>query len=408
MGSRRTHLIRFGLVLVVAAALAGVMTAKAEALAFIQDDPCRDTLPLFVCPDGTVGASYSITFKGSGGCGPALPYQYRILNGALPPGLTLSSGGTISGSPTQSGTWRFWVELSDQDPPSKSWCLPAKADREFEIEVLAGISINQQSAKPGTLGQAYSEQLTATLLNQNPPPSGSPLATAAWSVQSGTLPPGITLSATGLLSGTPTAEGDYQFVVRAQLDASRFDTETLTLPVRTQVEISAPAIPKSEVGVAYKHVLTVKGGSGTYTWTLEGSLPDGVTFDTTTATFSGTPREAGAFSYTATATDQQGRVGTFPGRILVAQRIAITRPTPKPAKVGRLWKLKLKSTGGVLPRVWKLKKGPLPKGIKFDRTLGLFSGTPTKAGRYRITVELTDVLKAKSTMTFVIVVSPSA
>ena len=394
----------------VVAALAGVVTTKASALAFIQGDPCNDTKPLFVCPEGTVDKSYSITYKGSGGCGPALPYQYRVVNGALPPGLTLSSSGTISGKPTQAGTWNFWAELSDENPPSAAWCAPKTAEREFQIKVLAGISINNQSAKAGTLGEAYSEQLTATLLNANPPPAGSPLATATWSVLSGTLPAGIALDpSTGLLSGTPTTEGAYQFVVKAALDASRFDTETLVVDVKSAVAISAPAVPQSEVGVAFKLALAATGGTGegTYTWALEGTLPSGVVFDPTTATFSGTPRAAGAFVFEATATDQQGRTATYPGRILVAQRLAITRPQLiKLAKVGKLWKLKLRSTGGVLPKAWKLKKGPLPKGVKFDKTLGLFSGKPVKAGRYRVTVELHDNLKVKSTLTFTIVVLP--
>jgi hypothetical protein len=396
------------LVFVIVAALAGVVTTKASALAFIQGDPCADTKPLFVCPEGTVGASYSITLKAEKGNGP--PYSYLLTNGALPPGLQLSSAGPITGRPTRAGRYSFWVEARDNDDDCLTFTPSKCAQREFSINVLAGVSINNQSVKGGTLGQPYSEQLAATLVTESPAPAGSPLANATWTVQSGALPPGVTLSATGLLSGTPTTEGTYTFVAKAALDPSRFDTETLTIDVRSAVAItSTPAqVPKSEIGVAFKLALAASGGTGTYTWALEGTLPSGVVFNPTTATFSGTPRAAGAFSFTATATDQGGRTATYPGRILVAQKLAITRPQLKPAKVGRLWALKLRSTGGVLPKTWKLTKGPLPKGIKFDKTRGVFSGKAVKAGRYRVTVELRDDLKVKSTLTFTIVVLPDS
>jgi hypothetical protein len=394
--------------LVFVSVLAGVVATSAGALAFTQGDPCTDTKPLFVCPGGTVDASYSITFKANGGCGPALPYQYRVLNGALPPGLSLSTSGTISGKPTRAGTYNFWVELSDEDPPSLSWCDPDKAEREFSITVLAGISIdNQQTTKYWTLNQAYSDQLTATLLTETPAPAGAPKATATWTQVSGALPPGVTLAPNGLVSGTPTAEGVYTFKVRASLDASRWDEETLVIDVKSAVQIAAPPVPKSEVGAPFSLALAATGGTGpgTYTWTLEGTLPEGVVFDPTTATFSGRPRATGAFAFSAKATDQQGRTATYPGRIVVAARLDIATQSLRPGKVGKLYRAKLKTLGGVKPTVWKVKKGPLPRGIRLDRKLGVLSGTPRKAGRYRVVLEVTDELGVKSTQSLVIVVT---
>ena len=71
--------------------LALVVVPVAFALRFTDDS--------YNMPQGFTGQPYSKTFDGAGGCGPALPYQYRVLAGALPPGLSLSKGGTISGSP---------------------------------------------------------------------------------------------------------------------------------------------------------------------------------------------------------------------------------------------------------------------------------------------------------------------
>jgi hypothetical protein len=90
-------------------------------------------------PVGKTGEAYSHQFAGEGGCGPALPYQWRILSGSLPPGLNLNGAtGLISGTPTQVGSWAAWIELSDQDPPTADWCRPAKSEREFTFPVEQG------------------------------------------------------------------------------------------------------------------------------------------------------------------------------------------------------------------------------------------------------------------------------
>ena len=162
---RRAHLLRFALVMVAASLLAGVAAGRASALGFVQGDPCADTTLLFVCPEGAVGKPYSIQLKAEAGNGP--PYTYYVKAGALPSGLTLNSNtGVISGTPTVAGSAQFGLEL--QDKPEDAGCLGCGcvarntcAYRDFKIEVLAGISINNQTAKPGaTVGQAYSDQLT--------------------------------------------------------------------------------------------------------------------------------------------------------------------------------------------------------------------------------------------------------
>ncbi len=89
----------------------------------------------FKTPDGAVGSRYYHLFEGREGCGPALPYQFRVLSDSLPPGLTLSPGGLVSGVPTQQGAWTFWMEINDQDPPSASWCTPRKSERQFTINI---------------------------------------------------------------------------------------------------------------------------------------------------------------------------------------------------------------------------------------------------------------------------------
>ena len=226
--------MRFTRVLLLVALAALVVVPVAFALRFTDDS--------YNMPQGFTGQPYSKTFGGAGGCGPALPYQYRIVSGALPPGLSLSTGGTIGGTPTQGGSYDFWVELSDENPPSASWCVPATAQREFTITILQGLNIQQNALSPKVAASnaPYSFQLTTE--------GGS--ASQTWSVISGALPAGITLGSNGVISGTPTATGDYTFKIQVT-DGGRSDAETYTLSVVDPLKLSPAPPTAGEVGLAF-------------------------------------------------------------------------------------------------------------------------------------------------------------
>src|SRR5439155_12530254 len=110
-----------------------------------------------------------------------------------------------------------------------------------------------------------------------------------WSIASGQVPPGLTLNpSTGAITGSPTADGVYEFRVRVT-DGARSGTKQFTIPVREPLLAQVPRVPRAEVGVpitALKPVAT--GGFGTKAWRLEGNLPRGLTFDARTAAITGT------------------------------------------------------------------------------------------------------------------------
>ena len=391
---RRTGLLAGALTLT--ALLALVVVAAAGAVAF-ADEPCTPADPQFLCPSGVVETSYSVKMEAKPNPG-TFSFSYTLISGSPPPGITLASNGLLSGTPTEAGTSKFWVLLESDQGGGAS-------DREFSITIIPRVLVTTQSAGSGTRGVPYSLALSAAM-KSGPTTTAPPSSPLGWTLTSGQLPPGLTLGASdGVISGTPTTEGSFAFVVRAALSDGRADTKALQIDVRAPVTIAAQTARRSEIGVPFQLALAASGGSGTYAWTLSsGTLPRGVTL-ASTGTIAGTPLTAGTFPFTATATDTEGRKADYPSTMTVAQRLTITTRLLRPAKVGRAYRQKVVTTGGVIPKVLRVTKGPLPRGIRFDRALGVLSGTPTRPGTYRITFDAVDALRAHSTKTLKLVVT---
>jgi large repetitive protein len=404
--------MRFKLAVAVISVLAAFAVSGASAADFEGDNgACRETpgeAAVLRCPTAYVGQAYEIEIESEEGSG-CEPYDwFEVVNSSLPAGLTMTRDGVISGVPSGGpGLTRFWLWDHDltaaQGGPS--WCQREdRSEREFSIPVDPGLEIVNESVKPATLGQPYTETLTAMRVETLNPLAG-PDVRAAWSLQSGTLPPGVTFSTDGALAGTPTAEGSYAFVVRAQHEAPSA-TETFTLTVRQPLVVKspfAPALrPNAEVGIRIAKTATATGGSGTYTWSLSsGALPTGVVLDPSKGTLSGTPQTAGNFAFGLSATDAEGRVATVNAALKVAPRLQIRSLRLKAATLGQLYRTTLATTGGVPPLKWRLAGGKLPVGIRLSQ-LGTLSGTPQQVGTHRVVVEARDALGAKSRATLVL------
>jgi hypothetical protein len=218
----------------------------------------------------------------------------------------------------------------------------------------------------------------------------------------------VALSADGLVAGTPTVEGSYRFVVKADLqNGSPPATQVYTLVVRqpfaAQSPPGAPEQLTGEVGIRFEKTFAAAGGSGTYTWSLSsGALPAGVALDATSGTIGGTPRTAGSYRFVVTATDSEGRVVSTTGAMRVVARLAITTPRLQVATVARTYRARLAARGGAQPLKWRVARGKLPPGMVLSQRLGTLTGTPRRAGSFRLTVEARDALGAKSQKTLVL------
>jgi Putative Ig domain len=363
--------------LALAAAVGLLLVPSASAIRFTDDS--------YLIPVGTVGEEYSHQFKGDAGCGPALPYQFRVLGGALPPGLTLLDDGLLTGIPTRPGSWSFWLELSDEDPPAEPWCTPRKSQRLFTVDVVTALAITTTSAPPATIDTPYSLALRAA--------GGGGGRT--WSIASGQLPPGLALnSSTGAITGSPTADGVYEFRVRVS-DGSRLGTRQLTIPVREPLLVQRPSVPPAEVGVPITPLKVVAtGGFATKTWRLEGSPPPGLTLDPRTGAITGTPKAPGSYPIKVVVTDSEGRTAAVDFRIVVSPRLTIAPTRLRPAQSGHPYHARITALGGVGETTFTLLRGRLPAGVHLNPTTGVLSGRPSKPGAYPVVIEARDPLAA--------------
>ncbi len=397
---------RFALLAGLVALVVGVVAMPGSAASFDDSHPCPAQGPLLVCPTAQVGHPYSLQLVALFGCD---LYWWEITNGGLPSGLTMSSSGLVTGTPTASGKTVPWVIVHDltASEGGYAWCGgDNKSERQFVFEAVPGLSIDNQSVPPGTLNQAYSVQFTATSITNLNPRQGSP-ASATWAIQSGSLPQGVSLSSAGVLTGTPTQTGAFTFVVRATGGGGAVDTETETLSVREPLVASSPfrgtAGPKAEVGVEFSAQQTATGGNGAFTWSLaSGTLPDGLTL-AADGTLAGTPTAAGRYTFVMRLADGEGRAVNVNGTLVVKATLALTTLKLKAAKVGVPYRAVITSTGGVTPFAWSVR-GKLPAGVKFGKKLHLLIGTPRKAGKYRLTVTAVDALDITVSKTFTLVV----
>jgi YVTN family beta-propeller protein len=178
-------------------------------------------------PAGTVGTPYTTTLVASGT--PASTWS--VTTGAVPAGLVLNSvTGIINGTPTAAGTFNFTIQAANGTTPNASQMV--------SITIAAGMgtipAITSAAPPSGQTGQGYSFTPSAT---------GSP--TIAWSIASGGLPPGLTLSpTTGTITGTPSTAGSFVFTLRATNmagQANQATSITIITPITPTITVS-PAI----------------------------------------------------------------------------------------------------------------------------------------------------------------------
>ena len=318
-------------------------------------------------PGGVKGTGYSQTLSASG----TAPITWAVTSGSLPGGLSLSSGGVISGTPNAGGTFSFTVTASNSG---------GSASRALSISVATPPTISTSSLPGGIIGTAYSRTLSA---------SGD--ATITWSVTSGSLPSGLSLSSAGVISGTPAAGsgGTHTFTVTATNGAGS-SSRSLSLYIATPPTISTSALPGGNVAAPYSQTLTASGDTP-MTWSVTGgSLPSGLSLSSG-GVISGSPDASGTYTFTVTASNAAGTDSAV-------LSITLTATVPPTIVSGFLswgvdgvpYSQTLAATGHAVI-TWALDVGsmPLPAGLGISSD-GVISGTPTATGIFEFTVVATN------------------
>lgn len=233
-------------------------------------------------------SGYSTTLRATGGDG---TFTWSLSSGSLPAGIALGSNGMLGGTPVKAGTYNFSVAVRDA-------AQRTTANLSLVVNAAAPpLSVTTTSLTSATNGNSYSSALAAT--------GGTPAY--SWSLASGSLPAGLTLSNAGVISGTPTASGTSAFTV-AVTDAGSPTlraSKSLSLAVTaTPLTITTGSLTTAQSSSTYAAQLSATGGTQAYTWSIKsGSLPSGLTLQATTGTITGTPTTTGTSSFTYQVAD---------------------------------------------------------------------------------------------------------
>jgi hypothetical protein len=250
-------------------------------------------------PDGRVGVPYSASVAASGGNG---NYRYIVSAGSLPAGLGLDpTTGMISGTPTAPGDPSFTIQVADSSAPPAGGAFPAKIAVSSSNQIPLAISSETViSLTPGEVGSPYADGFYGS--------AGT--APYSFEVAAGTLPSGLYLNPSGLISGVPKQQVvNQQFSVVMHDSANppkasnSFYGQISVGPPETSLTVSvikdvasSGSLPLITKGTWFATLLKATGGAAPTNITIA-TLPTGLTFGAANApsTFilSGIPAQSG-------------------------------------------------------------------------------------------------------------------
>jgi hypothetical protein len=353
--------------------------------------PTTLTVKTSTLPGAAVGVKYTQSISVAGG---VAPYAFiKDPGSSLPPGLSLSSSGTLSGTPSAAGTTTFTVDVSDSAGNSTTGNLSL---------TVGGTAPSITSAAGATFTTGSAGTFTVTT-------QGRPTATLS---HTGTLPAGVTFvdnhDGTATLAGTPGAgtAGQYPITIDASNGVSPNASQSFTLTVNSSgFRVTTSSLPDAVVGTHYAQQLATAGGTGPYKWTKKAKLPTGLTLSAS-GELSGTPSAKGVGPFIVAVTVTSGTKATASASIplKVDETSAITSASAVSFHQNVANTFAIKATGYPTPTI--TETGSLPHGVTLSST-GVLSGTATQSGSFPVTITAHNGIGSDATQHFTLTVMAS-
>lgn len=361
------------------AVLLFIAFASLQAVVFIQGTPL---------PGGKIGEPYSAAIDIYSDDPNSL--TVTLVGGNLPSGISLSSKGLLSGTPTAAGDFNFTIRATDSTGSSTDSKLLRIANTQLMpssdtfVVAFLGISVNFQVEISGGTPPIFVTR------------------------ESGSLPPGLSLSSGGRITGTPTALGNYNFRLIVSDSSGRQVAFNQTFRIlESPLRISSVNLPRAIVGSLYSFQLTASGGNAdtqpTFFRLVSGDLPPGLTWNTE-GRIDGTPTAPGTYTARWIAADFSGTTLETPITITVALTNFTLSGSPPPGRVSQPYSFQFSTANGTSPITYNLQSGQLPGGLTLNAGTGLLSGTPTARGSFTATIRARDNAGNQADHTFTIVI----
>jgi hypothetical protein len=351
---------------------------------------------------GTVITPIPLSATGGNGA-----ITYSVKSGTLPQGLQIV-GNQIIGTPTAPTVVAgnaVSFQATDSSTPTPATTTSATITFIANPVMLA---ITSASLPSGATGIAYSDQLAST--------GGT--GTIIWSLTAGSLTgTGLSLSSTGLLSGTPTiAESGLSLTFQVQDSAiNQQQTRTVTLPLTIAGPLTITtgnSLPIATPASAYTQPLAAVGGTGTgYTWSVTSGATGSFSLASLNLSLSaagvitGTPAVPGFASFSVQVKDSANNTAT--SSFTVSTAPTLTLPAPNPATLGAAtitaaYTGSIVATGGLSGYTWTVNGTPVPTngsavalsdGISISNNGGTslsVTGTPTATGSVTFSASVKD------------------
>lgn len=295
------------------------------------------------------------------------------------PDVEVFSDGSFRAGP---GVSSFNVRVLDSTGVWGAWGIQTITTPSLGVPIIETPDIQQIPHN-----EPFSQQLSAT--------GAEPIT---WDVSAGALPTGLTLSSSGLLSGTATVGSQtWSFTARAT-NTDGNDTQAYSGSVATPAPVSPTittlVLDAMSIGTPFSQQLAATGDAPINWGLYYPALPLGLAISST-GLISGTPTQAGGYICTVSATNGSGAdLQEYSGEVAGAPQITLLT-VRTPISKGQPYSEQITATGVPAP-TFSLVDGALPNGVSLQlsgvglSSSGLLSGTPTTDGTFNFTVRATN------------------